>query len=194
MQSENDSIHFNIEIQNEGEFHFQKVDSELNRDSIIFTASLAKLSGLNTVIYNKYTSSSGDMFVYSQKFDEGKTWRSGDELLKSYYIEDIERAFSEIDPIDGSKMFNKYCEMIILDIFTLNCDRTHNNWFHNGKDILLFDYNFNFGSAQLLHGLNNVQLISLLSTGINDYSESKNKYLQTAFEKKKRLDINDLIN
>lgn len=193
-QSDEKPSHFDIEIQDAGKFHFQVVDSELNRDAIIFTAALAKIAGVNTVVYNKFTTANGELFVYSEYFDLGKDWFSGDGLISSYYIEEIRNVFSSKDPINGNEKFKKFCSMIILDIFTLNCDRTHNNWLYNEKDILSYDYNFTFGTAQLLHGVSNDKLIRLLSTGITDsFDGCKNEFLNEAFRENGKLCMDDLI-
>ena len=121
-QGEEKPSHFDLEIQDEGKFHFQIVDSELNRDAIVFTTALAKIAGLNTVVYQKYTTASGELFVYSDYFDMRKDWLSGDGLISSYDIDEIKNEFLSKDPINGHEKFKKYCSMIILDIFTLNCD------------------------------------------------------------------------
>ncbi len=192
-QGEEKPDHFDMDIQGEGKSHFQIVDSELNRDAIIFTTALARIAGLNTVVYHKFTAD-GELFVYSDYFNPGKDWFSGDGLIGSYDIDEIKNEFLSKAPVHGYEMFKKYCSMIILDIFTLNCDRTHNNWLYNGKDILSYDYNFTFGSAQLLHGVSNDKLIRLLSTGITDSFEGcKNEFLNDSFRKKGKLGTDDLI-
>ncbi len=195
-QGEEKPSHFDIDIPGEGKFHFQIVDSELNRDAIIFTAALAQIAGLNTVVYHKFTTANGDLFLYSEFFDLEKAWFSGDRLISSYDIDEIKNEFLNKDPVNGYEMFKKFCSMIILDIFTLNCDRTHNNWLYNenDKDLLSYDYNFTYGTAQLLHGVSNEKLIRLLSTGIADSFEGcKNEFLNESFGEKGKLDIDDLI-
>jgi len=194
LKTNSNETHFNAEYN--GEIcHFQLTDNELNQDSVIFTANLAKLLGLYTIDYHKYNSDAEKFYVYS-KFIDFEKLTDGNVIINSYNINEIKKEFILKKGDKGENFFKQFCQMIILDIFTLNCDRTHNNWLIENDNILIYDYNFTFGSAGLLHGVTNYGLSKLLFDGINEelnenLVSDKNKFLYERFNANHGLDLID---
>ena len=192
---DSNEAHFDCEY-NGDVYHFQLVDNELNQDAIIFTTTLAKTLGIYSIDYRKYNSP-GEKFYVRSKYINFKKLTEGSNLINSYNIEKIREEFISANKLKGEELFSQFCKMIILDIFTLNCDRTHNNWLVEADEkILSYDYNFTFGSADLLHGVTNQGLNILLADGIIDNLDeslisSKNEFLYGRFEKNHRLDMAD---
>ena len=188
-------IHFDCEY-NGDVYHFQLVDNELNQDAIIFTTTLAKTLEIYSIDYRKYNYP-GEKFYVRSKYINFEKLTEGSKLINSYNIKKIREEFILANKVKGEELFRQFCQMIILDIFTLNCDRTHNNWLVEADDkILLYDYNFTFGSAGLLHGVTNRGLNILLTDGIIDKLDenlisSKNEFFYGRFKENHRLDMID---
>lgn len=189
-----DKKHFDSEY-NGRVCHFQLTDNELNQDAIIFTTTLAKILRLCTFDYRKYNCAAGKFFIYSKYVDFEKL-TEGSKIINSYNIDEIRKEFIAIDKNKGAELFRQFCQMIILDTFTLNCDRTHNNWLMKNGKVLAYDYNFTFGSAELLHGVSNEGFSRMLSEGIIDgltenLVDRNNKFLYNRFKENSRLDFID---
>jgi hypothetical protein len=188
--------HFDELIGNE-KFHFQLAGSELNRDAIIFSTALAKILRLNTIEYRKCVYPGEAPYIISEHVDFGRM-KQGNKVINSYNLEEIKGQLEADFGKNGDAIFSQFCAMLVLDVFTLNCDRTHNNWLLDGEDILIYDYNFTFGTALLLHGVTDLGLKRMLSTGISQRLDEslisqKNSFLYNRFAGHGKLDICDLV-